>query len=82
MLYGFFPIFSRYVTSDQIIEALEILNDAKPEIWQDILFSIPNEWQLSDEARDAIDRFLLERARFLVDNLEQIVSEYLNQPHL
>ena len=51
-------------------------------MWLEILDSVPNEWQLSNEARGAIDRFLLERARFLVNNLEHIVNDYLNRPHL
>jgi hypothetical protein len=82
VLYGFFPIFARYVTSEQIVAAGEILHVARPEMWEDVLASIPNEWQLSNEAREAIDRFLLERARFLVDNLEHIVNNHMNQPHL
>lgn len=82
LLYGLFPIFRRYVTSEQIVAAGEILQVARPEMWADILASVPNEWQLSNEARDAIDRFLLERARFLVHNLEHIVNNYMNQPHL
>jgi hypothetical protein len=82
VLYGLFPIFRRYVTSEQIVAAGEILQAARPEMWADILASVPNEWQLSNEARDAIDRFLLERARFLVHNLEHIVNNYMNQPHL
>jgi hypothetical protein len=82
VLYGFFPIFSKYVTSEEIVAAGEILQAAQPEMWADILASVPNEWQLSSEARDAIDRFLLERARYLVDNLEHIVSNHVNQPHL
>lgn len=61
ILYGFFPIFSRYVTSEQIVAAGEILKAAQPEMWADTLDSVPKEWQLSNEARNAIDRFLLER---------------------
>jgi len=82
LLYGFFPIFTRYVTSEQILRAAEILQGARSEMWLEILDSVPNEWQLSNEARGAIDRFLLERARFLVNNLEHIVNDYLNRPHL
>jgi hypothetical protein len=82
VLYGFFPIFSRYVTSEQIVAAGDFLQAARPEMWADILASIPNEWQLSNEACDAIDRFLLERARFLVDNLEHIGNNHMNQPHI
>lgn len=82
VLYGFFPIFSGYVTSEQIVAAGKILQAARPEMWADILNSIPDEWELSNAAREAIDRFLLERARFLVDNLEHIVNNHMSQPHL
>lgn len=82
VLYGFFPIFSRYVTSEQIVATGEILQTARSEMWADILGSVPTGWQLPNETRDAINRFLLERARFLRDNLEHIVNNHMNQPHL
>ncbi len=82
LLYGFFPFFANYVTSEQILEAVERLRTADSVMWHDLLNSIPDEWQVSQEARDAIDRFLLERGRFLVDNLKYIVNKHPNQPIL
>jgi hypothetical protein len=72
-LYGLFPFFRGYVSVEGIDEAADLLRKAGPDLWGDILGSIPAEWGLSNEARQAIDGFLLERARFLIDNLHRIV---------
>jgi hypothetical protein len=74
-LYGFFPFFEDHVTFDQILETGGEFKTVDPGMWRGLLESIPSAWQVSEATRSVIDRFLLERARFLVDNLRYIVTK-------
>jgi hypothetical protein len=76
-LYGLFPFLREYVTVEGLTEAAKPLIDARSNMWADLLRSIPDEWGMSDEARQAIDEFLLERARFVVDNIEEMARKEL-----
>jgi hypothetical protein len=76
-LYGLFPFFQGQVTADEIGEAAKGLKDVQSDLWEDLLRSIPVNWGISDEAMQAIDRFLVERARFLVDNIRAMAHREL-----
>ncbi len=78
-LYGLFPFFLGYVTFDEIEQAAEALRDVRSELWADLLRSIPVGWEVSQEAKHAIDRFLLERARFLADNFPKMTPSMPEQ---
>lgn len=76
-LYGLFPFFRDFVTVETLAQAATDLRNVRSSMWADLLRSIPDEWSISDEARLAIDRFLLERASFVVDNIEEMASKEL-----
>jgi hypothetical protein len=78
-VYGLFPFFLGYVTAYEIVQAAEALRDVRSELWEDLLRSIPVAWEVSQEAKQAIDRFLLERARFLADNLSRMIPSMPEQ---
>jgi HipA-like kinase len=78
-LYGLFSFFLGYVTAYEIAQAAEALRDMRSELWADLLRSIPVAWEVSQEAKQAIDRFLLERARFLADNLSRMTPSMPEQ---
>ena len=74
-LYGLLPDFSPHVTADQIVQvAVEKLKKVSADFWDDLIDSVPVKWQVSAETKEAISRFLLERARFLADNIEAITT--------
>ncbi len=72
-IYGFFPFFKSHVTREQIIQASEELKSVSPQLWQDILAEMPKDWQVGDETKTAIDRFLKDRARFLTENFARFL---------
>jgi hypothetical protein len=76
-LYGLFPFFQPYVTTEQLEEVAKELSRVRSDLWKDLLDSIPDKWDVSAEARRAIDKFLLERARFLADNLRALAHREL-----
>jgi hypothetical protein len=76
-LYGVFPFFRQYVTIEQLIEVAAELSDVQADFWEDFIASLPAAWQVSAEAKRAVSRFLLERARFLADNIEAVASRAL-----
>jgi hypothetical protein len=78
-LYGLFPFFLGYVTAYEIAQAAEALRDVQSELWEDLLRSIPVAWEVSQGAKLAIDRFLLEWARFLADNLSRMIPSMPKQ---
>jgi hypothetical protein len=80
-LYGLFPFFRPYVTLEQLHSVVEDLSRVRSELWKDLLDSIRDAWAVSAPARQAIDKFLLERARFLVDNLGSLALREL-QPDI
>ena len=77
-LYGLYPFFRPYVTIDRIARiASEEMSDVRADLWEDLINSVPAAWQVSSEAKLAISGFLLERARFLADNIEAMARKAL-----
>jgi hypothetical protein len=76
-LYGVFPFFRQYVTIEQLVEIAAELSDVQADFWEGFIASVPAAWQVSAEAKRALSRFLLERARFLADNIEAVASRVL-----
>ncbi|MEW6209198.1 MAG: HipA family kinase [Acidobacteriota bacterium] len=81
-LYGLFPFFQGQVTADDIGQAARSLGEVRSDFWEDILRSIPDAWEVSGEALEAIDRFLLDRARFLADNIRAMAFKELHPGEL
>ena len=76
-LYGLFPFFCNYVTIENIRSIANELRGVRSSLWIDLLRAIPDDWDVSDEAKQAIDKLLLDRARFLADNIEEMLSREL-----
>jgi hypothetical protein len=58
---------------------VEFFRDVESHLWQDLLIRIPNEWQVSDDAKRAIDQFLLNRARYLADHFREMLLREMPQ---
>jgi hypothetical protein len=72
-VYGLFPSFLGHLTIEPLEMVVEFFRDARTSLWEDLLASIPAQWEVSAEARQAIDRFLLGRAQFLSDNFSEML---------
>jgi hypothetical protein len=77
-LYGCFPFFRNLVTVEQICQCAAELRQERLNLCSGVLDDLPAAWEVSSEARQAIDRFLLERAVFLADNIEAIAENAFN----
>lgn len=77
-LYGVLQAFRNRVSVANLTKCTaEKLQNVSIAFWADLIDSVPNEWQVTAEAKAAISRFLLERARFLTDNIESIARQSL-----
>ena len=66
------------MTIDRIAQiASEEMSNVQVDLWEDLINSVPAAWQISPEANLAISRLLLERARFLADNIEAMARKAL-----
>jgi hypothetical protein len=81
-IYGFFPFFKSHVSREQIIHESETLKNISSVMWQDLLRNIPDDWQVNSETKDAIDRFLKDRAKFLTENFPRLLPAEPKQPKL
>lgn len=80
-LYGLFPFFRKHVTAEQIAQVAVVeLKNVHDDLWGDLLDTLPDAWQVTLDAKRAINRLLLERARYLADNLESIVAPLKADP--
>jgi hypothetical protein len=71
-IYGLFPSFLGHLTIEPMEGVLEIFRDVESRLWEDLLAQIPNEWEVSNEAKQAIDQFLLNRARYLSEHFREM----------
>lgn len=81
-IYGFFPFFKSHVSREQIIQESETLKGVDSKMWRDLLQEIPDDWQVRNETKSAIDRFLKDRARFLAENFSRILPAEPKQAEL
>ena len=61
--------------------AAEELRNLRAHLWEDLVNSVPAAWQVSSDAKQAIGRLLLERARYLADNIKSIAARFLTNTH-
>ena len=78
-VYGLFPFFHGHLTIEPMETVVEFFRDVESHLWQDLLIRIPNEWQVSDDAKRAIDQFLLNRARYLADHFREMLLREMPQ---
>lgn len=78
-IYGLFPEFAPYIDSDVFKGCLGRLDQVTSAEVAEIVEAIPTDWEVSREIRDAIRRFLTERAQFLIEHLPEALRPYLEQ---
>lgn len=72
-IYGRFVEFEPWLTRERVVPVLEDLKLIKREQIVQILASVPPEWQLDGNVREAMVNFLMARAGWLGDNLESLL---------
>jgi len=73
-LYGLFPEFRPFIARSTVTEIASKLGTFKAEDATAILGRIPSEWGLDANVRSAWGRLIVERARFLAANVENILT--------
>ena len=74
-VYGLFDEFRPYLTQGVVDDAQGKLSSIDPAAVAKMVAAIPPEWQVSDLARLALETFTCDRARWLGDNLRDLVRE-------
>ena len=78
-IYGLFPSFLGHLTIEPMEAVLEFFRDVQSHLWEDLLALIPREWQVPDDAKRAIDQFLLNRARYLSIHFRELLMREMPQ---
>jgi len=77
-LYGLFPEFEALINPQIVDDLAEKLGTLTRREVQQILDAVPAEWEINGRVRSSLISFILERARFLSENLGQIVKGHMN----
>lgn len=75
--YGFFPEFTAYVTADAIRDCLSDLARLPPNLVRELVAGIPREWEVPQEVRDALNSLIIDRAAFLVSDVDSVCARIL-----
>lgn len=78
-IYGLFPSFLGHLTVEPIETVTAFFRDVRSSLWEDLLASIPDEWEVSGDTRQAMDQFLLGRAHFLSENFRELLIREMPQ---
>lgn len=81
-VYGNFPFFKNHVSRDRIIEESERLKTFGKENWQDLIANLPDDWNVNNETRQALDKFLAGRAGFLANEFSRLLPPEPEQTEL
>ncbi|WP_165233370.1 HipA family kinase [Aquisphaera insulae] len=80
--YGLFPGFRRRLDQDAFQSALDDLRGLPRPFVEEVIRSVPEEWEVGREAREALSDFIVRRAHFLATNRAGIMGIHLNQGRL
>jgi hypothetical protein len=81
-IYGLFPAFEPYLTSEWVQPFLDRLRDERsltPHLVE-LVDRIPKEWRVDARTGEAVQRFLSARARYLADNFAINLSGVIPSP--
>jgi len=74
LLFGLFPEFRCKIDDDVVEECQSRLREMDASIARDIIATVPEEWDVSPEARSSWAELIDRRARFVADNIVHWVS--------
>jgi hypothetical protein len=73
-LYGLFPAFKDRLDSREIADAVSVLSTMNNDIATEMISTVPPEWEVSANARDAWAELITRRAAFVADNVEDWIE--------
>ena len=80
-IYGLFDEFRELMTQDRIDRAVGRLARVTRETVAAVVQDVPDEWQLSREAREAVVSLISTRAAWLADNIAERLASLCQPPH-
>ncbi len=78
-VYGLFPAFASMLDQDAFHQALDELARLPRQFVEDIVRSVPREWDVSPDARNALTELIVQRALYLTGNRTGIMGIHLYQ---
>jgi hypothetical protein len=81
-VYGLFPAFLPMLDQDAFHQALDDLARLSRQYVEEVVTSVPREWDVSPGARRALTELVVQRALYLASNRTGIMGIHLYQGHL
>jgi hypothetical protein len=81
-VYGFFPAFAGRLDQNAFNQALDDLAQLPRQLVEEIIRSVPPEWDVSSNARMALTELVVQRAQYLAENRAGIMGIHLYQRQL
>ena len=81
-VYGLFPAFAARLDRDAFNQALDDLAQLPRQLVEEIIRSVPSEWDVSSHARRALTELIVQRAQYLAENRAGIMGIHLYQRRL
>ena len=78
-VYGLFPPFQRYITKADVERAVHKLGEVQQDSVRSIVSTIPDEWEVAREARDALSDLITQRAAFVAGRIGQSLAPFYPQ---
>ncbi len=70
-VFGLFPEFRDFLRQDIVIKAAADLKNISREMVSEMLRQIPNEWEVTQQASDALVNLVIGRAAFVAETIEE-----------
>ncbi len=80
--YGLFPDFVLRLDRDAFHRALDDLAQLPRQFVEEVIRSVPREWDVSPDARKALTELIVQRALYLTGNRTSIMGIHLYQRHV
>lgn len=77
-IYGLYPEFCEYITSDYVAIAINKLRELDREFVKDCVNSIPVEWNMTTNCRNHLVDLICQRAEYVVNTIS---SKLVDDPH-
>ena len=70
-IFGLFPEFRDLLDKDAVHTMCQQMAALKSDVVEDIVYTIPSSWSVSSEAKQSLIQFVLQRANYLADTIEE-----------
>lgn len=77
-VYGLFPEFKKFLNKDVVAQCAKPLGRMNETIVERIVADIPGQWQVTDNAKDALVRFVVQQATYVAETIFKQLWPQLN----